>query len=161
MVKRLPNKPLDVVRKGLQAYADRGVFRGFDEKKTRNGKHGFRFIWLGNRRLDFDVDSEKGLLRFNNLLPNVPSSSLLYADLYRFLKSRSDPKLPKHRRIEPRRAEVSCTNRRGYVSIVLSVKNNQYEYGVKKLINLVHEVFIQLNDSYADYLCENFDAPQE
>lgn len=157
----MPKKPLDVVRKGLQAYADRGIFRGLDEVKTRNGKRAFRFVWQGSRPVDFDVDSEKGVLRFNRLLPNVPPNSALYSDLLRFLNSRSDPKIPKHRRVEARRATVSCTNRAGNVSIALSVKNNQYDYGLKKLVNLVHEVFVQLNDAYADYLCENFDAPQE
>jgi hypothetical protein len=149
------------VRKGLQAYADRGIFRGFDEVRTRNGKRAFRFVWLGNRPVDFDVDSEKGVLRFNKLLPNVPPKSALYSDVSSFLMSRSDPRLPKHRRVEAGRATVSCTNRAGNVSITLLVKNNQYEYGLKKLVNLVHEVFVQLNDAYSDYLCENFDAPQE
>lgn len=161
MVKCVPNKSFDIVRKGLQAYADRGVFRGFDEVKTRNGKRAFRFVWLGNRPVDFDFDSKKGVLRFNKLLPNVPANSALYSDLNRFLKSRSDPKIPKHRRVEARRATVSCSNRAGSVSIALWVKDNQYEYGLKKLVNLVHEVFVHLNDAYADYLCENFDVPQE
>jgi hypothetical protein len=161
MVKSVPDKPLEVVRRGLQKYADRGIFRGFDEVKTRNGKHAFRFVWLSSRPVDFDIDSEKGVLRFKRLLPNVPPKSDLYSDLSRFLKSRSDPGIPKHRRVEARRASVSCTNRAGNVSIAISVKNNQYEYGLNKLVNLVHEVFVQLNDVHADYLCENFDAPQE
>jgi hypothetical protein len=161
MVRKAPGKHLDVVRRGLQTYADRGIFRGFDEVKTRNGRHAFRFVWLGSRPVEFDVDSENGVLRFNKLLPNVPADSALYSDLSRFLKGRSDPLIPKHRRVEARRATVSCTNRAGNVSIVLSVKDNQYEYGLKKLVNLVHEVFVELNDAHGDYLCENFDAPQE
>lgn len=161
MARKAPRKPLDVVRKGLQTYADRGVFRGFDEVKTRNGKQTFRFLWLGTRPVDFDFDSEKCVLRFNRLLPNVPANSVLYSDLSRFLKSRSDPSIPKHRRVEARHATLSCNNRAGNVSIALSVKNNQYEYGLNKLVNVVHEVFVQLNDVHADYLCENFDVPQE
>ncbi|MEK6323966.1 MAG: hypothetical protein AABN33_20170 [Acidobacteriota bacterium] len=157
----MPTDPLDVVGRGLQAYADRGVFRGFDEVKSRNGKPGFRFVWLGSRLLNFSLDSQKGVLKFKNLLPNVPSNSMLYSDLKRFLKSRSDRKIPKHRRVDASRAEVSWTNRRGNVSIALTVKNNQYAYGLNKLVNLVHEIFVLLNDSYADYMSENFDAPQE
>ena len=155
------NDPLDLVSNALQAYADRGVFRGFDEVRMRNGKRGFRFVWLGNRPLDLSLDAQKGVLRFNNLLPNVPLNSMLYDDLKRFLKSRSDRKIPKHRRVDARRAEVIWTNRRGNVSISLTVKNNHYVYGLNRLVNLIHELFVYLNDLYADYMSENFDAPQE
>jgi len=157
----MPSDPVKVVRSGLQAYADRGVFRGFDEVKARNGKPGFKFVWLGSRLLTFSFDSREGVLTFTNLLPNVPLNSMLYGDLKRFLESRSDREIPRHRRIDSTRAELSWTNRRGKVSIALTVRNNQYAYGVRKLINLVHEVFVLLNDSYADYMNENFDVPQE
>ena len=157
----MPIEPLEVVRKGLQAYADRGVFHGLDEVKARNGRRAFRFVWFGSRSLEFSFDSEKRLLRFNRLLPNVPSRSTLYSDLNSFVKSRSDRSIPKHRRVDARYAEVFCNNRQGDVSIVLRVKNNQYAYGLNKLVNLAHEIFVQLSDSYADYLAENFDVPQE
>jgi len=85
----------------------------------------------------------------------------MYADLNRFMKSRSDRSVPKHRRVEARYAEVVCANRRGEVSIMLRVMNNRYEYGLNKLVNLAHEIFVQLNDKYADYMTENFDLPQE
>ena len=52
-------------------------------------------------------------------------------------------------------------NRAGNVSIALKVRNNQYAYGLNRLVNLVHEVFVQLNDSHPDYMCNNFDVPQE
>jgi len=91
----------------------------------------------------------------------VPSRSTLYSDLNSFVKSRSDRSIPKHRRVDARYAEVFCNNRQGDVSIVLRVKNNQYAYGLNKLVNLAHEIFVQLSDSYADYMAENFDVPQE
>lgn len=157
----MSTKPLDVVRNGLRVYADRGVFRGLDELKTRNGKGSFTFVWLGDRPLECGIDTQRSLLTFKHLLPNVPSNSVLYSDLKRFLKSRSESHLPKHRRIDEKRAKVGCVNRAGNVSIELKVRNNQYAYGLNRLINLVHEIFVQLNDSHPDYMCENFDAPQE
>jgi hypothetical protein len=159
--KNVPTEPLDVVRKGLQAYADRGVFRGLDEEKPRNGRRAFRFAWVGSRSLELSLDSKKHLLSFNKLLPNVPSKSKLYSDLSRFVDGRSDRRLPKHRRIDGRYAEVFCRNRRGVVSLELRVKNDRYAYGLNKLVNLAHEIFVQLGDSYAEYMTENFDAPQE
>jgi hypothetical protein len=157
----MSTKPLDVVRKSLQVYADRGVFRGLNEVKPRNGKQSFTFVWLGDRPLEFAIDTETTLLTFKHLLPNVPSNSELYSDLRRFLKSRCDDNLPKHRRIDAKRAEVVCVNRAGSVSIGLKVRNNQYAYGLNRLVNLVHEIFVQLNDSHPDYMYENFDVPQE
>jgi hypothetical protein len=157
----MSTKPLDVVRKGLRAYAERGVFRGLDEVKTRNGRQSFTFVWLGDRPLEFGIDTQKAVLTFKHLLPNVPSNSVLYSDLKRFLKNRSDGHLPKHRRIDGKRAEVACVNRAGNVSISLKVRNNQYAYGLNRLVNLVHEIFVQLNDAHPDYMCENFDVPQE
>ena len=127
----------------------------------RNGKRNFRFVWLGSRPIEFSLDQDKRLLIFNKLLPNIPSKSILYSDLRSFVKSRNDDALPNHRRVDPRYAEVYCANRFGDVSIALRVKRNQYAYGLNKLVNLAHEIFVQLNDKYSEYMTENFDAPQE
>jgi hypothetical protein len=154
-------KSIDVVRAGLRDYADRGVFRGLDEKRSHNGSQAFTFLWLGGRRLEFTIDSAKSALVFKQILPNVPSKSPLYAELKRFLETRSDAELPDHRRIDPRRAEVLCVNRSGKVSVGLKVKKNQYAYALNRLVNLVHELFVQLNDLHPEYMCENFDVPQE
>jgi hypothetical protein len=161
----MPPKPLpksvDVVRRGLQAYADRGIFRGLNEVRTRNGRQSFKFVWVGDRPLEFDIDTEKAILTFKHLLPNVPPASGLYADLKSFLKTRCGADVPNHRRIDAKRAEVVWGNRAGNVSIALKVSNGQYAYGLNRLVNLVHEIFVQLNDSHPDYMCENFDVPQE
>lgn len=157
----MSTRALDVVRKNLWVYADRGVFRGLNEVRPRNGKQSFTFVWVGDRQLEFAIDTEAGLLTFKRLLPNVPSRSELYSDLKRFLKSRCDVDVPKHRRIDANRAEVIWVNRASNVSITLRVRNNQYAYALNRLVNLVHEIFVQLNDSHPDYMCENFDVPQE
>ena len=157
----MSTRALDVVRKNLRGYADRGIFRSLNEVAPRNGKQSFTFGWVGDRPLEFDIDTEAALLTFKRLLPNVPSNSALYTDLKRFLKGRCDADLPKHRRIDAKRAEVGWVNRSGNVSITLKVRNNQYAYGFSRLINLVHELFVELNDLHPDYMCSNFDVPQE
>ena len=154
-------RALSVVREGLQVYADRGVFRGFSEAKPARGEHSFTFEWLSRRPLSFTVDTENGVLKFRNMLPGVPSNSALYSDLRQFVAGRHDKELPEHRRIDRRRAEVTCSNRGGSVSIALTVKRNQYAYGLNRIVNLAHEIFVHLKDHYADYLWESFDAPQE
>src|SRR5215475_15855488 len=155
--KQTTNKPLNVVRENLQAYADRGVFRGFSE--IRNGH--FQFVWVVDHRMELSVDPAKHELRFIRLLPNVPAKSALYAELKRFIDRRHDKELPEHRRIDRKRAEVSCANRGGFVSVSVKVKNNQYAYGVNRIINLAHELFLHLRERRPEYLMENFDVPQE
>jgi hypothetical protein len=157
----MANSSLNVVRAGLKAYADRGVFRGFSEKKGGQGKHSFEFVWLNQRPMDLSVDTEQGVLRFKNLLPNIPANSAMYAELKDFIEQRHDSSLPAHRRVDKKQAEVTCSNRAGNVSIILKVKNNRYAYGVNKLVNMVHELFVHLHNYYPDYLYENFDVPQE
>lgn len=157
----MAQRSLNVVRENLQAYADRGVFRGFSELKARQGFRTFKFVWLIQHRMELSVDTTRHLLRFRQLLPCIPASSTMYAELKRFLQERHDPALPVHRRIDRRRAEVSCSNRAGFVSLSLEVKNHQYAYGVNRLVNLVHELFVHLRNAFPDYLVENFDVPQE
>ena len=157
IAQRHVNRPLNTVRESLQAYADRGVFRGFSE--TKNGH--FQFVWVVNHRMELSVDTAKHELRFKRLLPNVPAKSALYAELKSFIEQRHDKELPEHRRIDRKRAEVSCANRAGFISVSLKVKNNQYSYGVNRIVNLAHELFLHLRERRPEYLMENFDVPQE
>jgi hypothetical protein len=153
----MAKRSLNVVRENLQAYADRGVFRGFSEIKSGH----FQFVWLVRHQMELVMDTTKQTLRFKQLLPGVPTNSPLYMEVKKFIQERHDRELPEHRRIDRRRAEVTCSNRGGWVSISLKVKNNQYAYGVNKIVNLVHELFVFLRDRHPDYLVENFDVPQE
>ncbi|MFN0084746.1 MAG: hypothetical protein ACKVX9_05110 [Blastocatellia bacterium] len=153
----MSNKPLNVVRESLQAYADRGVFRGFSEIEAGR----FQFGWMIHHAMELSVDTEGHALRFSRLLPGVPSKSGIYADLKRFIAERHDSALPEHRRIDRRCARVSCSNRGGAVSISLKVRDNQYAYGVNRIVNLVHELFLYLRERHPEYLMENFDVPQE
>ncbi len=150
-------KSLKIVRDSLQSYADRGVFRSFSEIKSGS----FSFVWLTPHPVEFVFDAEKQELRFKNLLPNVAARSTMHRDLKNFLQARYDEELPLHRRVDSKRARIVCTNRGGKVSLALKVKNNQWAYGVNKIVNLVHEVFVHLREREADYLAENFDVSEE
>jgi len=153
----MSSKSLNIVRESLQAYADRGVFRGFSEAKAGR----FTFVWFFHHPMELNVDTAKHELRFKQLLPGIPARSELYAELKSFLAERHDRQLPEHRRVDRRRAEVACSNRAGAVSLSLKVKNNQYAYGVNRIVNLVHELFVHLRSAHPEYLVEAFDAPQE
>mgnify|MGYP001344896866 CR=1 FL=1 len=152
---------LDTVRTKLRSYADRGVFRGFCEHKTRAGLPAFRFLWLVDRPMELTVDTSRSVLRFQHVLPGVPARSEMYAQLKYFIAECHNDDLPGHRRVDPARATASCSNRSGRVSLSLAVKADQYEYAAGRIVNLVHELFVYLRDAHPEYLMESFDAPRE
>jgi hypothetical protein len=149
------------IRASLHGYADRGVFRGLNEEKSGTGKYDFTFVWLTERPLDFHFDSARSVMRFRNLLPNVELRSPVYESLKVLVKERQGDDLPAHKRIDRARAEIACSRRDGNVSIALTIKNNEYDYGVNRLINLVHELFVHLQESHFEYLAANFNISEE
>jgi hypothetical protein len=153
--------PLRIVRDNLKDYADRGVFRGFCEERAGKTKVSFSFLWLTPRRMQLIVDTGKGSMTFKDLLPDVPSKSIIQKDIKRFLRARCDDALPEHRRVDSRRGEIACTNRRGALSLSLRVKGGQYGYCLNRIVNLTHELFVHLGDYHDDYMCQTFEARQE
>ncbi len=152
---------LNTVRKKLQAYAERGVFRGFAEHDRAGSKTEFQFFWLEDHRFVLVVDHEKGTLQLKDVLPDVESRSHLDSDLREFVKGRTDKKLPAHRRVDPKRAELKYTNRKSHATLTLHVLKNQYSYGVTKLLNTTNELFGFLHMRHPPYLWEHFGVPEE
>ena len=152
---------LGVVRKSIKSYADRGIFGGFSERAVGKGKSRFEFVWLYNRRFTLEFDETKGTLRFRECFPAMPAQSEAYGAVQDFVKSRTDKKLPAHRRIDEKRAEAKSATRKGKASLVLAVKRNQYKYGVTKIVNLLHETFLMIDQCFTEYLYEHFDLPEE
>ncbi|MCY4508590.1 MAG: hypothetical protein OXG35_16785, partial [Acidobacteria bacterium] len=68
---------------------------------------------------------------------------------------------PEHRRIDRRRARVRCVAARGAVSLEMVATRNFHDYGVNRVVNLVHEVFLYLQEHRPEYLWTNFAAPEE
>ena len=159
----MARQPLDTVRSVLKGYADRGVFRSFSERPAGRGKTEFKFIWLAEGPFELLFDEKSATLRFRDLLGNMPARSDLYAGVKSFVKERSDPSLPAHRRIDSKRADLICSNRSGNVSIGLKVRNNQFTYGARKSVSLVSEIFQNLlyEPLYYEYMVANFELDQE
>ncbi len=153
----------EVVAGILENYARRGVFRGFSPGPISKGKVTYRIVWHFDRvfELTFDIESKK--MRFPSVLPKVPAGSRMYQELKEFIKSRHEEGLPEHRGIDRRKAEVRPHNTNGNVSLTLSVKSHDYEYGTRKLVHLVHEVFMTFlrDGSYYEYLVDTFDLTPE
>lgn len=149
---------IDAVASILEVYAQRGVFRGFSPAEdARQGQAVFRLLWHRDRVFEFVFDPRRNAMRFPLALPNVPAE--MYRELKEFIKARHAAELPDHRRIDSRKAQVTASNRGGNVALSLRVLDGDDEYGARKLIHLVHEIFLTflLDGRYYEYMVENFD----
>jgi hypothetical protein len=150
---------IDAVAATLEGYARRGVFRGFSRAgNVGQGRAVFRLLWHRDRVFEFVFDARRNTMRFPLLLPNVPAGSEMDLELKRLIKSRHAAELPDHRRIDSRKAQVAAYNRGGNVTLSLRVINGDDEYGARKLIHLVHEIFLTflLDGRCYEYMVENF-----
>jgi len=142
----------------LEGYAKRRVFRGFTRELTGPGKVTFKIVWRQDRVFDLILDPQTATLRFPHLLPNVPADSTMYGEFKAFVQSRHAKTAPAHRGIDRMKARVHCRNQSGNVSLALTVKDGDYEYATRKLIHLVHEIFLVFlaDGPYRDYVVEMF-----
>jgi hypothetical protein len=153
--------PASQVGAVLQGYAERGVFKDYRATLGRNEVAYFDFGWLYGQPFSLSCEPKNRRLLMSDLLPGVQSDSMMYRELKDFLKGRSDADLPEHRSIDPARASVSPRLREGVVSLELTLAGDDYEYGARKLVNLVHETFLFLAEYWADYMWENFELNME
>jgi hypothetical protein len=137
----------------LETYANRGVFKGFSRRPT-----GFRMLWHRDQYFDLNLDTRKKTLRIPVVLPNVPASSSMYREFKEFIASRQSNDVPEHRRVDPRKVSIRISNRAGKIGLTLTVRNNNYEYATRKLINLVQEIYLGFlyDGPYYDYMVETF-----
>jgi hypothetical protein len=141
----------------LEGYAERGVFRGFSRGPDSNRKASFRLLWHRDRLFELIVDLDRHTLRFPLVLPQVDPKSTMYRKFKEFLKSRQSEEMPEHRRIDTRKARVRSLNRSGSVSLTLEVQDGDYEYGARRLIHLVHEIYLAflVDGPYYEYMVEH------
>ena len=143
--------PAEVVRDGLKAYAERGIFKELRETKGRSGKTRFEFLLL-DEAVTVELAERDQTLVVRNMLRRVPAG--MYADLQDFLTALFDRGLPPHRRLDRRSADMRFTRRRGRVSLVVKVKNGRYKYAVEKLVSLMGWVRTHLQQCHPAYLWE-------
>lgn len=143
----------------LEEYAARGVFRGFSRGSVSGNKAEFEFVWHYDRVFELSYEHAKAALRLRTVLPQLPAKSPMYRDFKRFLKSRRDAALPEHRRIDPARAVAKPYNRAGNVALTLKMLDGDCEYGTRKLIHLVNELYLEFlaDGRYFDWLVETFE----
>ena len=133
------------------------MFRGFSRGPAGNGKAAFGMVWHRGRRFDVTVDTRRGTIHCPLVLPMVPVRSAMYRQFRAFVKGCQDPGLPDHRRIDSGKATVACANRGGNVSLTMTLSDADYEYGARKFIHLIQEVYLGFLTEHFDYQVEAFD----
>jgi hypothetical protein len=157
---RLPtSKPnvTGVVTAILEGYAQKAVFRGFSAHPGRGGKATFKLVWHYDRPFELLLDAPKKTLSFPVVLSGVPARSTMYRDLQSFLKSHQSDEVPEHRRVNPAKARLQSKNLRGTVSITVTAKDGDFDYATRKIIHIVHEIFMVflVDRPYYDYMVEH------
>jgi hypothetical protein len=138
------------------------VFLEFEEQPGRDGVWAAEFRWMLPRRLRVVADPRKGRLTCPDLLLDVEARSPLRGAIDEFLNGRHAEDLPEHRRIDPSRAQTSCSLRAKRLTLTLRVAAAQdWTYATGKLVNLVHELVLFLNLYWTDYAHRSLGAPQE
>jgi hypothetical protein len=148
---------VELVTAILEGYAEKAVFRGFSAHPKRGGKAQYKMIWHYDRAFELSLDVAAKTLRFPAILPGVPQRSAMYRDLRAFLKTRQSAETPEHRRVNPSRARLVVKNKRGIVSLALASKDGDFDYAARKIVQIVHEIFMVflLDGPYYEYLVDH------
>lgn len=144
--------PAAVVRERLKAYADRGVFQEFSERKGRSGTLKFEFLVFDQNRVTVEFAERDDTLIIRNMLRDVPTD--MYADLQNFLAALSGRERPPHRRLDRRSVDARFVRRKGHVSLVVKVRGRRYTYAVERVVSLITWVRTHLQQWHPSYLWE-------
>lgn len=84
------------------------------------------------------------------------------AELKAFIASLSSMDRPEHRRIDSARVAVRYSNQRGTVGLTFLILEKDCEYGVRRAVNAVNEIFLGfVNARFPEYMVAKFRMPEE
>ncbi len=120
-------------------------------------------IWHHDRPFEMLLDAGEKTLQFSDVLPGVPARSSMYRELQAFLKARQSDELPEHRRINPAKARLEWNNQRGAVSITLIAKDGDFGYATRKIVQIVHEIFLifLVDGPYFEYMVKHLGLDED
>lgn len=143
----------------LQAYADRGVFRGFRASPSSRGRVQYEFKWLTKKPMHAIFEPRTSTLTFARLLPAIGKAA--GADAVEVLTGRSRRDIPAHKRIDARRARVTGGTRQNAYSLAVAVRGGNHDYAVKMALSVINEIFVTLHERHPEYLIEQFGMSAE
>lgn len=148
----------------LQGYADRGVFRGFRVTVGPRGVQRFQFLWLTRRPMVLVFSPTRRGLVFECLFPAADRVAGLTAAIRDAVRSSSSPARPRHRRIDARRAKMTCRFHDGDGSLRLSFagpEGGQAAAALRSALTFVNELFLILHECFPEYLIAQHGASPE
>ncbi len=167
VTKRAPAQSQDatvaLVTRILEGYAEKAVFRGFSAHPGATGQASYRMVWHHDRPFEMLLDVGQKTLQFPEVLPGVPARSPMYRELKAFLKARQSGEMPEHRSVNPAKARLAAGNQRGTVSITVTAKDGDFDYAARKIIHIVHEIFLifLVDGPYFEYMVEHLGLDED
>ena len=156
-------RPVDAAREPItdafQAYADRGVFRGFRAMSLPRGRVAYQFKWLTRKPVHAEFDPRTNTLRFPALLPDISKTAA--AEMADVINARRHRGTPDHKRLDARRTRFETAFRKGAVSLTATVRGRNHDYAVQTALNLINEMFVTLQERHPEYLIEHFGMSAE
>lgn len=137
------------------------MFRGFRATPGPRGRIEYQFTWLLRRPMRAVFDPRRSVLTFTALFPGAGASKEMSHGLRSLVGSRAKKDQPAHKRIDARRARVSSAIRKGDLSLAIEIRGENHDYAVRRVLNLINELFLSLHDEYPDYLIERFGLSTE
>jgi hypothetical protein len=150
-----------VLTAALQAYADRGVFRGFRATPGRGGATDYAFVWLAPRPMRARSTGSGGRLDFPALFPGVPARTPLARDLSAAVGAAASAAVPAHKRLDRRRVVATSGVRGNAWSCALAIRGANQAYAVRAGLALVNDLWLLLRERYPEYLSGQFGLSAE
>jgi hypothetical protein len=142
------------VTAALQAYADRGVFRGFRAKAIGRKRIEYQFLWLSKKPMTAVFDPAARKLSFPSLLPQLDREAA--ARMKGVVDLRTARNQPEHKRVDARRGKISSAVRKGDFSLAMEIRGANHDYAVSRALNVINELFVTLQEHHPEYLIERF-----
>jgi hypothetical protein len=150
-----------MVTAALQQYADRGVLSGLGTRQRRDGRNEHTFKWLVHHPFTLTHDPARHELSFRKLFTGVRPGSAVAAALCHVVAERTTRRVPAHKRLDRRKAEAICAIERGHFSLTMRVRGAHDAYAVQKLLAIVNDLYLELQERFPDYLIEQFGLSAE
>jgi len=156
MALTLEDEAVQAMRRVLRGYAERHMVKDLDE-----AGEAVDFALPGAGRLRLVCDPAKRSLTLRGLLPDVPAKSPLAEELAGLMAKFRAVETPEHRRVDPAQASLALRRAGRGLALVLSLREADWEWGVRRMINLAHAVRVMVHAGHPFFAQTHWGASEE